>query len=151
MLQIAFKLERDTQRSSIQRIRLPFADAGKGLEPEKKGAKKVDRTIGEVSLVNTETLGVKSRADAPVLTCGVSGCFVTWHGEAGGGAFEAVIDPTRSQPLSRHKVGKTGGRPTVAIAPSGQAQVVWFEQNTVLTAQLTRDGDVGPAVRIGRI
>ena len=146
-LQIAFKLERDQQRSFIQRIRLPFGDAGKGLEPEKKGAKKADRTIGELSLVNTD----KAKADSPALSCGVSGCFVTWHGDGGGGAWEAVIDPTKAQPTSRHKVGKAGGRPAVAIAPSGQAQVVWFEQNTVLTATLNRDGDVGTAVKIGRV
>ena len=38
----------------------------------------------------------------------------------------AYIDPAKGQPLWRKRFSKAGARPSVAIAPSGQAQLVWF-------------------------
>jgi hypothetical protein len=138
-LELAFKLERDPTRL-IQLIRLPLADATKGLEPDKKSAAaKSDRTIGELSLVNTD----KIKADTPMLACGGTSCFLVWHGETGGGAFAGFVDPTKtSQPNWRKKFSKQGGRPAVAVAASGQAQLVWFEKGAVLSASVTRDGRV---------
>jgi serine/threonine-protein kinase len=140
-----FRLERDPARL-IEHMRVPLADAAKGLEPLKKGDKKVDRMIGEVVLVNTD----KSKADGPILACGGTGCFIVWHGEQNGGASEAVVDPTKAQPLSRRKFAKTGAHPSVAMSPGGQAQLVWYESGKVVTAPLSRDG-IGTPSRIARI
>jgi hypothetical protein len=112
----------------------------------KKGEKRIDRTIGEVALVNTD----KSKADAPSLACGAGACFLTWYVEQSGGAWAANIDPAAAQPVLRRHFSKTGGHPAVGVSATGQAQVVWYEGNKVLTAALTRDG-VGPATRIARI
>jgi eukaryotic-like serine/threonine-protein kinase len=149
-LELAFKLEREPQHL-IQQIRLPLSDAIKGLDPEKRGGPKIDRTIGELALVNTD----KAKADTPSLACGASGCFLVWHGESNGGAWVAFIDPARATPNWRKKFSKTGSRPAVAISTLGQGQIVWFEPELratgrVMVAAISRDGVVGPATRIAR-
>ena len=142
----AYRLERDPLRL-IQHMRLPLGEAGTGLAPTKKGERRVDRSIGEVVLVNTD----KAKSDGPSLACGGGACFLAWHGEGtGGGASAAYVDPGRAQPLWRRKFSRMGTRPAVAVSASGQAQLVWFEGSKVLTAPLTRDG-VGTPSRIARI
>jgi serine/threonine-protein kinase len=142
---LSYRLERDPLRV-IHHLRLPRADAGKGLEPAKKNDKHDSRSLGDVALVNTD----KSKTDSPVLSCGGGFCFVVWHGESNGGASAAFIEPSKTQPLWRKKFSRTGGHPAVAVAPSGQAQVVWYEGGKVLTAPITRDG-VGQTSRIARV
>jgi hypothetical protein len=145
-LLLGYRLERDPLRV-IHYLRLPIADAGKGLEPLKKGERRVDRTIGESVLVNND----KSKADAPSIACGAGTCFLAWHGEgAGGGASAAFVDPTKPKPIWWRKFSRTGGRPAVGVSPSGQAQMVWYEAGKVLTASVSRDG-VGTPTRIARI
>ncbi|APR84862.1 Serine/threonine protein kinase [Minicystis rosea] len=143
---LAYRMERDPQRV-IQQMRLPLADAAKGLEPSKKGDRRVDRSIGEVVLVNTD----KAKSDNPALACSSGGCFLVWHGEgATGGASAAFVEPAKAQPMWRRKFSRTGTRPGVGVAANGQAQVVWYEGGKVLIAALSRDG-VGPATKIARI
>ncbi|MFT3774666.1 MAG: hypothetical protein QM820_55655 [Minicystis sp.] len=145
-LLLAYRMERDPQRL-IQEMRLPLADAGKGLEPGKKGERRADRTIGEVVLVNTD----KAKSDNPSLGCGGGSCFLVWHGEgAAGGASAAFIDPGKAQPLWRRKFSRTGTRPAVSVAPSGAAQIVWYEGGKILTATFSRDG-VGTPTKIARV
>jgi serine/threonine-protein kinase len=144
-LLLAFRLERDPNRL-IQQIRIPIADAAKGLEPAKKGERRADRTIGELTLVNTD----KAKSDGPILACGGPSCFLVWHGEQNGGANAAFIDPVKGQPLSRRKVSRVGAHPSVAVSASGQAQVVWYESGKILTASITRDG-VGTPTKIARV
>jgi serine/threonine-protein kinase len=139
----AYRLERDPLRL-IYHLRVPLADAGKGLAA-KKGERK-DRNIGDQALVNTD----KGKADAPSLACGGGACFLTWHAEQNGGAWAAYIDPASAQPLLRRPFAKTGSHPAVAVSAAGQAQVVWFEGGKVVTASITRDG-VGAPSRIARI
>jgi serine/threonine-protein kinase len=145
-LLLGYRLERDPLRV-IHYLRLPIADAGKGLEPLKKGDRRVDRTIGESVLVNND----KSKADAPSIACGAGTCFLAWHGEgAGGGASAAFVDPTKPKPIWWRKFSRTGARPAVGVSPSGQAQMVWYEGGKVLTASVSRDG-VGTPTRIARV
>ena len=139
----AYRLERDPNRL-IYHLRVPLADAGKGLSP-KKGEHK-DRNIGEAALVNTD----KSKADVPSLACGGGACFLTWHVEQNGGIWAANIDPGAAQPVLRRPVAKTGSRPAVAVSAGGQAQVAWYEGGKVVTASINRDG-VGVPSRIARI
>jgi serine/threonine-protein kinase len=140
---VAFRLERDPLRL-IQSLRVPLADAGKGLLPKRGDPR--DRNIGELSLVNTD----KSKADTPVLSCGGGGCFVTWHAEQGGGAWVAYVEQTSAQPMLRRHFAKTGSRPVVGVAPGGQALAAWYETGKILTAPITRD-TVGTAAKIARV
>jgi hypothetical protein len=141
---VAYRQERDPLRL-IQQLRLPLAEAGQGLDLAKKPGVKVDRSVGEVALVNTD----KAKGDAPSLACGPSGCFLAWHTE-GGGASAAFLDTTKAQPLWRKKLSARGGHPAVAVSSAGQGQVVWFENRQVLTAAITREG-LGPTSHVARI
>ncbi|WP_437598016.1 serine/threonine-protein kinase [Sorangium sp. So ce590] len=145
VMHLAFRFDREPMRV-IQYMRLPLASADKGLPPAAPG-KRADRALGDLSLVNSD----RARSDNPSLACGTGGCFVVWHGEAPiGGASAAYIDPAKGQPLWRKRFSKSGARPSVAIAPSGQAQLVWFEQGRMLTASINRDG-IGTPTKFARV
>ncbi len=136
-----FRLERDPLRV-IEAMRVPLADAGKGLEPSpgKKATPRQDRNIGEMVLVNAD----RAKADSPELACSQTQCFVVWHGESSGGAWAASMEAGKPQAMWRKKFSRGGARPAVAMGPGGQAQVVWFENGKILTAALTRDGVLAP-------
>jgi serine/threonine-protein kinase len=142
---VSFRLERDPLRL-IEHLRLPLADAAKGVGLAAKGDHKADRHVGDLALVNTD----KGKADGPSLACGGAGCFLGWHAEQGGGAWAAYIDPAAAQPLLRRHFAKQGSHPAVAMAPSGQAQLVWYEGGRVLTASMGKDG-MGTASRVARV
>jgi serine/threonine-protein kinase len=140
-----YRMERDPLRL-VQQLRVPLAEV-KGLAPLKKGEKKADRAIGEVVLVNTD----KAKSDGPNIACTATACFVTWYGEGlGGGASAAYLEPMKPQPLWRRKFARLGTHPAIAVAPTGQAQVVWYESGRIFTAPISRDG-VGTPTRIARI
>ncbi|WP_437754069.1 serine/threonine protein kinase [Sorangium sp. So ce1389] len=145
VLHLAFRFDREPARL-IQYMRLALASADKGLPPASPG-KRADRTLGDLSLVNSD----RARSDSPSLACGGGSCFVVWHGEPPiGGASAAYIDPAKGQPLWRKRLSKTGARPSIAIAPSGQAQLAWFEQGRMLTASINRDG-IGTPTKFARV
>ena len=144
-LLVSYRLEHEPQHL-IQQIRLALDATGTGLESTKTTEKHTDRSIGEVALVNSD----KSRADSPVLSCGGGVCVVVWHGELGGGASAAFIDPARPQPLWRKRFARSGSHPSVAVSGGGQAQVVWYEGGKLATATITRDG-VGPPTHFARV
>ena len=145
-LLLGYRLERDPLRA-IHYLRLPITDAGKGLDPIKKGERRADRTLGESVLVNND----KSKADAPSIACGAGTCFLAWHGEGpGGGASAAFVDPTKPKPIWWRKFSRAGGHPAVGVSPAGQAQMVWYESGKLMTASVSRDG-VGTPTRIARV
>ncbi|WP_437673262.1 serine/threonine-protein kinase [Sorangium sp. So ce131] len=145
VLHLAFRFDREPMRV-IQYMRLPLANADKGL-PAPSPGKRADRTLGDLSLVNSDRV----RSDSPSIACGASGCFVVWHGEPPlGGASAAYIDPAKGQPLWRKRISKAGARPSIATAPNGQAQLVWFEQGRMVTASINRDG-LGAPTRFARV
>jgi serine/threonine-protein kinase len=144
-LHIAFRMERDPERL-IQHLRLPIADAGKGVGPVPKNGKLLDRFIGEALLVNTD----KAKADAPAIQCANAACVLVWHGESQTGAWAAYLDPAKTAPLWRKKFAKTGAHPAVGMTTAGQAQLVWFESGRVVTASIGRDG-VGLASKMARV
>jgi serine/threonine-protein kinase len=100
-----------------------------------------DREIGEVRLVNTD----KEKADAPSIDCGAEGCYVVWQGEAGG-AYAAYLDASRGQILWRKRFDPKGSRPSIALAPSGAAELAWIEGGRVKLASISRDGVGAPTV-----
>ena len=144
---IGYRLERDPEHL-IELMRLPIADATKGLPPAAKTAPRVDRTVGEVVLVNAD----RAKSDSPAVVCSGPGCFLVWHGESGGGASAAFVDASAPKPqaLWRKKFSKLGGDPSVAVASSGEAQIVWYERGVIMTASIGRDG-VGIASKVARI
>jgi serine/threonine-protein kinase len=150
-LDIVFRLERDPQRV-IQLLRIAVTDPGlvRGLEPpaEKpsprdKDASK-DRELGEAQAVS----GEREKGDTPRIECVTEGCYLVWHAD-GGGANAAYMEATKGQILWRKKFDPKGGRPALAIAPSGAVQLAWFEGNRLKMASMTRDG-VGPPTIIAR-
>jgi serine/threonine-protein kinase len=142
---LAYRVEREPVHS-IYAMHLPLGDGLKGLEPPKKSETKTDRNVSAPTLINTD----KSKADGPSLACASSACFLAWYTEGTGGASAALLDPTKGQPLWRRKFSHTGTHPAVAVSATGQAQLVWFDGGTVMTASINRD-TVGQPSRIARV
>jgi serine/threonine protein kinase len=140
----AYRVEKDPARL-IELMRLPLADATKGLDPPKRGDRRADRFLGEHALVNVD----HGKADTPEIACGTDTCFVVWHGEGNMGTSLAYVDPAGVQPHG-HRRWSHGSRPSVAFAPGGGAQLVWYEGKQILTAPLSRSG-VGAPARIARV
>ena len=140
-LQVAFRLERDPLRL-IEHLRLPLADAAKGLAPPEEGRAQATATSARWSLVNTD----KSKADVPSLACGGGSCFVAWHGEQGGGAWAACIDPAaRAAHLAQASSRARAGTPPWSRRADGPgaARLVRGRQGRD-RARITRDGVGAP-------
>src|SRR6185437_1727385 len=132
---IAYKLENDKDHShSIIRMRVPLADAEKGLD-ESSSQTRGDRVLGDVSMVSDD----KTPADSPSIACGNDGCFVVWHAE-GGGASIAKIDPIANKVLWRKKLSDKGGHPSLGVN-NGQVAVAWYEKPFIKFSPLN---DAGP-------
>jgi serine/threonine-protein kinase len=149
-LNVAYRFEREPLHL-VQLLRIGLLDPvlPKGLEtlPDKpgKGDKSdKDRELGDVKIVNTD----KEKADTPRIDCVTEGCFLAWHGESGG-AYAAYMEASKGQILWRKKFDAKGGHPTLAIAPSGSAELAWFEGGRLKIAMITRDG-VGLPTPIAR-
>lgn len=138
---VAFRLERDPTRA-VHVLRVPVADAGKGLEDAPAG--QTDRMIGEATIGNAD----KTKADAPTIGCGGEGCVAMWHAEMQGGLFGLGLEGDKANRWKK-KLSK-GARPAIAFSASGQGQAVWFEGGRVVTATLVKDG-LGPATKIARV
>jgi hypothetical protein len=142
---IAYKLENDREKThSITRMRVPLADAEKGLD-ESKDAQRGDRVLGDVSMVSEE----KVPADAPAIACGEDGCFVVWHVEAGGASI-AKIDPIANKVLWRRKLSDKGGRPSLGVN-KGQVSVSWYEKPYIKFSIVTDGGPVLPPSSVFRL
>ena len=129
---------------NLLRIGLMDPALPKGLEPASDKAPPKDRELGDVKLVNIE----KERADSPRIECVTEGCFLVWHGDTGG-AFAAYMEASRGQILWRKRFDPKGAHPSIAIAPSGAAELAWFEGGRLKIAAITRDG-VGLPTPIAR-
>jgi serine/threonine-protein kinase len=146
---VTYKLEREPAHTiMLMRIPLTLSSLQTGLD-DKPGlaadGTHADRELGDAEVVNED----KANADAPAIACGTEGCFVAWHGEAGG-AYAALIEPVMGRVLWRKKFAPGGGHPSLAVSASGQVEAAYYEKGFVRIAQLTRDG-VGTASTIGRI
>jgi serine/threonine-protein kinase len=146
-LSVAFRFELGAARlAQLLRIGLLDPALPKGLDgaTEKPAGREKDRTLGDVKVVNLD----REKADTPQIGCVTEGCFLVWHGEAGG-AFAAYMEASKGQILWRKKFDPKGGHPTLAIAPSGSAELAWFEGGKLKIAMITRDG-VGLPTPIAR-
>ncbi|MBX3212848.1 MAG: protein kinase [Labilithrix sp.] len=141
---IAYKLENDREKThSITRMRVPLAEAEKGLEEVKSSRE--DRVLGDVSMVSEE----KVPADAPAIACGNDGCFVVWHVEAGGASI-AKIDPIANKVLWRKKLSDKGGRPALGVN-NGQVSVAWYEKPYIKFSVVNDGGPVLPPSSVLRM
>ncbi len=145
-LLVAYRLEKDKERL-IMRLRVPLADLEKsssdrnvnGLE-ESKDPNRGSREFGDAKLVNED----KVAADGPAIACGKEGCFVVWHGEAGG-AYAAAIDPNVGNVQWHKKLSSDkGGHPSIAVK-DGQVAISFYEQGKLKMAFLSRDGVTAPS------
>lgn len=142
---IAYKLENDREKSrSITRMRVPLADAEKGLD-ESKNPQREDRVLGDVSMISEE----KVNADAPAIACGNDGCFVVWHVESGGASI-AKIDPIANKVLWRKKLTDKGGRPALGVN-NGQVSVAWYEKPYIKFSVVNDSGPVLPPSSVFRM
>jgi serine/threonine-protein kinase len=144
-LLIAYKLDNEREKShAIMRMRIPLADAEKGLD-ESKNPTRDDRVLGDVSMVSED----KIPADAPSIACGNDGCYVVWHVEAGG-AMIAKIDPRENKVLWRKKLSDKGGRPSLGVN-DGQVSAAWYEKPYIKFTVLNDAGPVLPPSFVFRI
>ena len=146
---VAYKLERDASHAiMLMRVPLTLQSLQTGLD-EKPGVSpdggRADRELGDAEVVNED----KAAADAPAIACGTEGCFLAWHGEAGG-AYAALIEPVMGRVLWRKKFAPLGGHPSLTASSGGQVEVAYYEKGFVRIAQLTRDG-VGTASTVARV
>jgi serine/threonine protein kinase len=134
-LNIAYRLEREPSHAvELLRVGLLDPTLSTGLDTSAKGPAK-DRELGDVKLVNQE----KEKADNPHIECVADGCYLAWHGEAGG-AFAAYMEGSKGEILWRKKFDSKGGHPTLAVSPSGAVELAWYEGGRLKIAAVTRDG-----------
>ena len=141
-LLVAYRLEKDNAREHerlIMRLRVPLADLEKNGLEESKDPNRDSREFGDAKPVNED----KAPADAPSIGCGTEGCFVVWHGEAGG-AYAAAIDPNVGRVQWRKKFSDKGGRPSIAVK-DGQVAISFYEGGRLKMAFLSRDGVIAPS------
>jgi hypothetical protein len=148
-LQLLFRLEKDTTRTVQHMAVLDVERLGAGIVSPPHGARG-DRVAG--SQLHQMPLNGSEKNDTPQLACDALACFGAWHVErpGGGGAYATFIDPKTGQVIWRKRFASVGGRPTVAMGPPGVARLVWFEQNRVRTATISREG-IGPASALARV
>jgi serine/threonine-protein kinase len=142
---VVYKVERDTTHQIyLMRIPLTLQSLATGIDEKPElgpDGGRMDRELGDTEIVNED----KANADAPTIACGTEGCFVAWHGEAGG-AYAALIEPVRGQVLWRKKFAPQGGHPALASSSTGQVEVVYFDRGYIKLASLTRDGLSTPSI-----
>ena len=134
-LLVAYRLEKDKEREHlIMHLRVPLADLeGKNGLDEKKDPNRESREFGDAKPVSD----AKAPADAPAIACGTEGCFVVWHGDAGG-AFVAAIDSSAGRVQWSKKFLKAA-RPSIAVN-EGQVSIAFYEGGRMKMAFLSRDG-----------
>jgi serine/threonine-protein kinase len=140
-LLVAYRLDKDNKEKEhlIMRLRVPLADLEKNGLDESKDPNRAPREFGDAQPVNED----KAPADAPQIACGTEGCFVVWHGEAGG-AYAAAIDPNVGRVQWRKKFSDKGGRPSIAVK-DGQVAISFYEGGKLKMAFLSRDGVIAPS------
>jgi eukaryotic-like serine/threonine-protein kinase len=145
-LLISYKLENEQKKThSITRLRIPLADAAKGLD-QSTDASRGDRFVGDLSMVSEENIP----ADASAIACGNDGCFVVWHVESGG-AMIAKIDPRENKVQWRKKLSDKGGRPALGVN-NGQVAVAWYEKPYIKFSVILNDsGPILPPSTVFRM
>ena len=141
-LLVVYRLENDKEKDrGIVRLRVPLAELDKqnGL-PEQKDPNRESRVFGDVKPVTTTD---KAPADAPAVACGTEGCFVVWHGDAGGASY-ANIDPNVGIVQWHNKFSEKGGRPSIAVN-DGQVAIAYYEKGALKMSFLSRDGISKPS------
>lgn len=103
--------------------------AGAGLPP------------GEHSMAREQVLSRQNeRASGPALGCNNEGCYVAWHDELRGGGTLTFLDSTASKPRWTKRVGTSGRRFALGMAPNGQAELAWIEASKLVIASVSVDG-----------
>lgn len=141
---LTYTLERGTQRL-VYRMRLGLGgpELAKGLT--ERAGKTPDRELGKAMLVNED----KAPGDAPTVACGTEGCFLAWHGEKGG-AYAALIDPSKGDVVWRKKFAEKGARPSLGVGADGSVVVAFYEQGRLKMAHLSRDATVSTPSTIAK-
>ncbi len=142
---LTYAFERVARRL-VYRMRVPLGgtELTKGLI-ERAGGKPTDRELGEVALVNEDM----APGEGPNVACGTEGCFIAWHGEKGG-AYAALLEPTKGRVVWRKKFSDRGARPSLGVGADGAVFVAFYEGGRVKMAPLTRD-NVGTASVIAKV
>jgi serine/threonine-protein kinase len=143
MTHFAYGLAHGAQQQ-VRYLAVPTTSEPPGLGPRPPGGAR-ERSLGDEILLD----GRNEQVIDPAIGCTSGGCFVAWQALRGG-ATVAFVEG-RSRKVQWHKTFAPRGRhPTVAVAPSGEARLVWAEGGRLVTAAVGREG-IGPATRIARI
>lgn len=147
-LHFLIRVDRDPERQ-LQHVRIPIADVDKGVESKKPAT--VDKSMGEMAIVNTD----KGRVEQIDLACGTAGCFGVWGEESRAGASVAVFQETGAASLKREMFSRSGNRPSIAITETGTYRIFYQEAypgliSHLATTEITRDKASAP-VRFARV
>jgi serine/threonine-protein kinase len=144
-LNVVFRFEREPLHL-LWSLRLRSQDPAltKGLEPSTEKGPPKDRLLGEVSPVNND----KEKAETPKIECVAEGCYLVWHTETG--AYGAFLESSHGQILWRKRLDRKGAHPSLAIAPSGSAELAWYAKGRLMLGSIGRDG-VGAPTAIARV
>lgn len=144
-LRVAFRLERDPDRSTYQLFlgksvldlgATPAVFTAKSVDDRNMTGSSPDRALGELVQVHKD----KTRVDQPSLLCATDGCYLTWGEESREGAWAAYFEKGKAAPLKYEKFAARGKRPGIALDANGKVQVVWYELGKLMTSSLDRDG-----------
>ncbi len=137
-LLVAYVLDRGQKQRLIKLRSYPLLDAGAPSELTAASSEAV-ALIGDAQTV----------PEAPQVACGKDGCFVVWHGGAGG-AFVAMVDVAKKQIVWHKRFAIRGGHPALAVGPDGAIVTAFFDQGLVKVAAISGDG-VNASSVIGKV
>jgi serine/threonine protein kinase len=126
-------------RAAAQEIRLqvvPLDAAPPGLEALGGGPNGGERTLARELLLSRQD---EAGAD-PSIGCNGDGCYVVWHDAAKGGGTVAFLEASTAKVQWTRRVGPSGRRFAVAMAPNGQGQLAWYDGAKLVLAALGLDG-----------
>jgi serine/threonine-protein kinase len=130
---------------ALQQIRyqvVPTDTAAPGLEAPEGPLE--ERTLGIMVAI---TQGAEKSED-PTLSCFSEGCYVAWTRRTGGAGVAFVDQEAKVQ--WHNLFAPNGKKASIALAESGEAQVVWVEGGRIVTGSLGRSG-VGPSSKVARV
>ncbi|MCL2822865.1 MAG: protein kinase [Polyangiaceae bacterium] len=143
-LLLAYRRERGNDHTVLlQRIALDGGRTLTGLGVEEPP--KQDRQIGETRDLSEGD----GRLFPPSIECGGTDCFAVWRVEPKG-AFAARVDPSNGATIWRNRFAPRGMQVAVSVDGTGSGLLVWYQDEKVTAAPITRDG-IGTPSAIGRV
>ena len=136
-------------RGVSQEIRfqiVPLDTAPPGVDSVGAGLQAEEHTVAREQVLSRHD----EQAADPALGCNNDGCYVAWHDAARGGGAVAFIERSTSKVQWVKRVGATGRRFAIAMAPNGQAQLAWYDAGKLVLASIGVEGP-GSESRVAKV